>query len=118
MLTLAGIPDGMSLLPLLQMQAVLFCLLLAAGIACALLLQKRATPPAVNAEGSGLLGRTGRVISLDGQGGMRIRLGDSVWAARPEDATALQEGSPVTVTGVDGTVLLVRGHGGTGDPPA
>jgi membrane protein implicated in regulation of membrane protease activity len=48
------------------------------------------------------------VIAAEG-GALRVRLGDSDWAARLPRGVAMPEpGSPVRVEAVDGTVLIVR----------
>jgi membrane protein implicated in regulation of membrane protease activity len=55
-----------------------------------------------------LLGATATVEDPIQAGRGKIRLGDTVWLARGPD---LPRGTPVTVTGVDGTVLEVAPRG-------
>ncbi|PZW39862.1 hypothetical protein C8P66_12765 [Humitalea rosea] len=89
--------------------SLVFLALLAAGIAAALRLRRTLGAARVNTAGSGLTGRFGTVIGPD-PGGLRVRLGDSDWAARlPGDVRAMPEaGHRVRVEAVDGTVLIVR----------
>jgi membrane protein implicated in regulation of membrane protease activity len=54
-----------------------------------------------------LLGAPGTVEEPIADGRGKIRLGDTVWLARGPDLPA---GTPVTVTGVEGTVLKVAPH--------
>jgi membrane protein implicated in regulation of membrane protease activity len=59
----------------------------------------------VNRPHSGLLGRSGVVVSGDGTQG-RVRVGDSDWPCRMRSAN-LHPGDHVSVTGVEGMTLLV-----------
>ncbi len=64
--------------------------------------------PAVNLANSGLVGRSGVVISAEAVG-LRVRLGDSDWPARlPRDVEGTEEGATVRVEAVDGMTLVVR----------
>lgn len=59
----------------------------------------------VNRPDSGLLGRSGVIVSGDGNLG-RVRIGDSDWPCRMRGAE-LRPGDAVSVTGVEGVTLLV-----------
>ncbi|MBE9604880.1 NfeD family protein [Acetobacteraceae bacterium H6797] len=62
-----------------------------------------------NEHGAGLIGRIGTVISVEPVG-MRVRLGDSDWAARFATGNLLaapKPGQTVRVETVEGTVLVV-----------
>jgi membrane protein implicated in regulation of membrane protease activity len=90
-------------------QSVVFLVLLAAGILGALRLRGDRLPrPRVNTPDAGLVGRSGVVLGADAVG-LRVRLGDSEWAARlPRDVASAEPGARVRVEGVDGTMLVVR----------
>lgn len=87
---------------------VAFLVLLAAGVAIGLRRRPGPPPAALNAPGSGLVGRAGTLLGGAGPD-LRVRIGDSDWPAR-----LLDEPPPdllpatVVVEGVDGTTLLVR----------
>jgi membrane protein implicated in regulation of membrane protease activity len=84
-----------------------FLALLALGVLASLRIGRRAAHR-VNAPEAGLAGRHAVVIAAEG-GALRVRLGDSDWAARLPRGVAMPEpGSPVRVEAVDGTVLIVR----------
>jgi len=85
----------------------IFVALMAAGVALALLRRRALGPPSLNTPESGLVGREGRVLDADGSG-LRVRLGDSDWAARAARGTATPAGAIVRVEAVEGTVLVVR----------
>nr|WP_282572054.1 NfeD family protein [Roseomonas acroporae] len=93
---------------------LLFVALLAASITAALRVRAaaRRARPALNQPDSGLAGRLGMVLSDEGTV-LRVRLGDSDWAARPaRGLPPLPAGTRVRVEGVDGTLLVVRPDGG------
>jgi len=62
--------------------------------------------PVLNIRGAQYIGRTVTVEEAIVNGRGKVRIGDTVWAVEGEDAP---KGARVTVTGVDGTVL-VAGH--------
>ncbi|WP_376094923.1 NfeD family protein [Roseomonas sp. CCTCC AB2023176] len=86
-----------------------FVLLLAGGIAVALRLRQHGGRGrhGLNTPESGLVGRDGVVQAWDGPG-VRVRVGDSDWAARHDGAVALTPGETVRVEAVEGTTLRVR----------
>jgi hypothetical protein len=110
---LAAIGTGALLLaatPGFGAAVLFFLLLLAGGIWLGLRLRSRQPPrpETPNAPGSGLIGRTGTLLSAGGPG-LRVRLGDFEWPARlPRDQRVPEGPTPVRVEGVDGTTLLVR----------
>ena len=61
--------------------------------------------PLLNDRTARLVGQTVTVVSAIRGGEGRVKVGDSVWAARGPDA---DEGSRVRVTGADGTCLRVE----------
>jgi len=81
--------------------ALLFILLLAAGVAAGL----RAFPPrparGLNTPGAGLVGRRGTLLEND-----RARIGDSEWPVRGNEG--LPPGAAVEVARVVGVTLVVR----------
>ncbi len=88
-------------------QVAAFAVLAAAGVAAGLALRRRHRPSGLNLPGSGLVGRSARVLSFNGPEG-RVRLGDSDWSARLANTGAMPPaGSTLRVVGVDGSVLLV-----------
>ena len=109
---LAAIGTGLVLLvvaPPLAVVVAIFIILLAAGIATALRLRRQhPTRPQVNAPTSGLVGRAG-ILLEPAASGLRVRVGDSDWAARlPRDVPDRPAGTRVRIEGVDGTTLIVR----------
>jgi len=108
----AAIGTGLVLLfvaPGFAIATAIFLLLLAAGVATSLWLRRHRRPAQrVNAPEAGLAGRKGVVLDSEGPG-LRIRLGDSDWAARlPRGVETPEPGSVVRVEAVDGTTLVVR----------
>lgn len=86
-----------------------FLVLLAAGLFAAFQIRRR-RPPAhrLNAPEAGLAGRHAVVVTAEGPA-LRVRLGDSDWAARlPRGVATPAPGTAVRVEAVDGTVLVVR----------
>jgi inner membrane protein len=63
------------------------------------------TDPALNNRGARLAGQVVTVVEAIQHGSGRVKVGDSVWNARGADAAL---GSPVRITGADGSVLLVE----------
>lgn len=61
--------------------------------------------PSLNVRGAQYVGRTVQVAEAIRNGRGKVRVGDTVWAAEGEDALI---GAEVLVTGVNGTVLVVR----------
>lgn len=61
--------------------------------------------PLLNDRAARLVGETVVVLTSIEHGSGRVKVGDSVWAAKGEDAAA---GSRVRVTGVEGTCLRVE----------
>ena len=109
---IAAIGTGLLLLfvsPGFGIATAVFLVLLAAGIATSLRLRRHRGPAhRVNAPETGLAGRQGVVLASDGPG-LRVRLGDSDWAARlPRGVEPPEPGSVVRVEAVDGTTLIVR----------
>jgi membrane protein implicated in regulation of membrane protease activity len=110
---IAAIGTGLVVLlrdPGFAAEVAIFLLLLAGGVLLSLRFKRRAegTAHRVNAPEAGLVGRHATVIQSD-QHALRVRLGDSDWAARlPRDAAAPAVGESVRVEGVDGTLLIVR----------
>jgi membrane protein implicated in regulation of membrane protease activity len=109
---LAAIGTGLMLLattPPFWVTVTVFIVLLAAGIGVALRLRRLAPGrPQVNTPTSGLVGRAGVMVE-PGATGLRVRVGDSDWAARlPRDIATAPSGTRVRVEGVDGTTLVVR----------
>ncbi|MFH5925090.1 NfeD family protein [Roseomonas xinghualingensis] len=106
---LAAIGTGLVWLvaaPGFPLSVVIFVVLMAAGVALALRRRRAAGPELVNTPASGLAGRKGVVVAEDATG-LRVRVGDSDWAARAMGG-ALRVGDVVQVEGVEGTVLRVR----------
>lgn len=108
----AAVGSGLAILaldPPFWVVAAVFLVLLASGIALALRLRRAPGGSKVNLAGSGLAGRFGAIIGADAAG-LRVRLGDSDWAARlPRDLTEIPPpGTRVRVEAVDGTILVVR----------
>ena len=64
--------------------------------------------PSLNIRGSQYIGRTVVVEEAIVNGRGKVRVGDTTWGAEGEDAP---KGAKVTVTGVNGTVLVVAGEG-------
>ncbi len=60
--------------------------------------------PALNVRGAQYIGRMVVVEEAIRNGRGKVRVGDTIWAAEGEDASA---GTKVEVTGVNGTVLVV-----------
>ena len=109
---LATIATGLLVMlfdPTFGSTVLLFNLLLLAGVGLGIKYRpKTRGHPAVNMANSGLVGRSGHVISVDSVG-LRVRVGDSDWAARlPRDIESTMEGTAVRIEAVDGTVLVVR----------
>jgi membrane protein implicated in regulation of membrane protease activity len=108
---LAAVGTGLVVLaaaPGFGVSVAVFLALLALGILASLRFGRRGTARRVNTPEAGLAGRQAVVIAADGAG-LRVRLGDSDWAARlPRGVAAPAPGSPVRVEAVDGTVLIVR----------
>ena len=91
-----------------ETQVLVFAVLAAVAVGVGLKLRRRPVPPAVNTQGSGLVGRTAVALAFRGREG-RVRVGDSDWAARlPPGQLEPDPGSMLEVTGVDGTVVVVR----------
>ena len=89
-------------------QVVSFALLAAVLITVALRLRRSRRHNALNTPGSGLVGRPARVLAVAGSG-LRVRVGDSDWPARPAaGAVILVPGMELEVVGVDGVMLIVR----------
>ncbi len=84
----------------------LFLAMLAGGVALSVRLKAKGKPQRVNAPEAGLAGRHAMVTEA-GPGGLRVRLGDSDWSARPARGAAPALGDQVRVDAVDGTVLVV-----------
>ena len=73
-------------------------------------LRRRQRPDTVNAPAAGLVGQTCRALQFrDGVG--RVALGDSTWSARMAAGLEPEPGEALTVTGLDGTTLLVARRG-------
>jgi membrane protein implicated in regulation of membrane protease activity len=109
---LAAICTGLSLLVVglgFGGAVTVFLAALAAGIAVSLSLRRHARPPhPVNTPDAGLAGRHATVLGEDNNG-LRVRLGDSDWAARlPRGVETPAPGTRVRVEAVSGTVLVVR----------
>ncbi|MGG5819887.1 NfeD family protein [Falsiroseomonas sp. HW251] len=109
---LAAVATGLVLMvtPLTFGGAVaIFLLALALGVAVSVWIRRRRGPGhRVNAPEAGLAGRQGVVLPGDGPG-LRVRLGDSDWAARlPRGVAPPSPGATVRVEAVDGTTLVVR----------
>ncbi|WP_338662030.1 NfeD family protein [Pararoseomonas sp. SCSIO 73927] len=100
---------GLLVEPGFPLSVVVFAVLLAAGIALALRRRRTGGASGVNMPESGLVGREG-VIQPSSGPGLRVRVGDSDWAARAEGAVPAP-GALVRVEAVDGTVLRVRAVG-------
>jgi membrane protein implicated in regulation of membrane protease activity len=108
----AAVGTGLLLLlaaPPFGVAVAVFLALLAMGVGTSLWLRPRGGPAhRVNAPEAGLAGRHGLVIAVEPTG-LRIRIGDSDWPARPPRGAAVPElGATVRVEAVDGTVLIVR----------
>lgn len=86
-----------------------FLVLLAAGLFAAFQIRRRSGPAQrLNAPEAGVAGRQAVVVASDGPG-LRVRMGDSDWAARlPRGVPSPPAGATVRVEAVDGTVLVVR----------
>ncbi len=110
---IAAIGTGLVVLlhdPGFAVEVAIFLLLLAGGVLLSLRFKRRAEGPGprVNAPEAGLVGRHATVIQADPHA-LRVRLGDSDWAARlPRDTAPPAIGESVRVEGVDGTLLVVR----------
>ncbi|MBR0656048.1 NfeD family protein [Plastoroseomonas arctica] len=109
---LATIATGllvMLLEPTFGSTVLMFNMLLLAGVFMGIKFRpKTRGHPAVNMANSGLVGRSGLVISADSVG-IRVRIGDSDWPARlPRDVERTAEGATVRVEAVDGMTLVVR----------
>ncbi len=93
--------------PAFAWQVAAFAVLSAIGIAAGLRLRRPRRLTTLNTPGSGLIGRSARVLSFAG-GEIRVRVGDSDWAARLAGKSAMPAiGMMLRVVGVDGSVLLV-----------
>ncbi len=92
--------------PGFPLSVVIFVVLMAAGVAVGLRRRRAQRPAWLNTPESGLAGREGVVVSASATG-LRVRIGDSDWAAQAE-AGGLRAGDTVRVVGVEGTVLRVR----------
>jgi len=107
---LAAVGTGIVLLvalPPFGLTVAVFIGLLGAGIGTALRLRQRPASRPNTAE-SGLVGRHGMLLPMDGPG-LRVRIGDSDWPARlPRDVRVPEAPLRVRVEGVDGTTLVVR----------
>jgi len=89
-------------------QVALFAVLAALAIGIGLSMRSTRRKPAVNAPGSGLVGRVALALAFDGREG-RVRLGDSDWSARlAEGVETPQSHARLRVIDVDGTVLVVQ----------
>lgn len=64
--------------------------------------------PVLNVRGAQYIGRAVTVENAIQNGRGRVRVGDTIWPAEGEDAP---KGASVTVTGVNGTVLVVSTAG-------
>ncbi|NNU15394.1 NfeD family protein [Parvularcula sp. ZS-1/3] len=53
------------------------------------------------------IGRSAVALTAFSGGRGRVRVGDTDWTARAADGASVQEGQALTVTGTDGTELLV-----------
>ena len=62
--------------------------------------------PALNLRGRQYIGRTYTLVEPIENGSGRLKVDDTIWRVRGEDAPA---GTKVRVTGIDGTVLEVEG---------
>lgn len=107
---LAAIGTGLVVLlaaPPFWALVVVFCVMMAAGVAAAMRLRRASMRPDLNTPDAGLVGR--HAVLLEPQGPQaRVRLGDSEWPARlPRHADAAP-GCRVRVEAVDGTTLVVR----------
>jgi membrane protein implicated in regulation of membrane protease activity len=65
----------------------------------------KSSDPLLNDRAARLIGETVLVLTAIEHGSGRVKVGDSVWAAKGEDAAA---GSRVRVTAVEGTCLRVE----------
>ncbi len=89
-------------------QVVEFAVLAPVAVLAGLRLRPSRRRMAVNSQGSGLIGRSAVVLSCAGRE-LRVRVGDSDWAARLAGAgEAPQAGARALVTGIDGTCLLIE----------
>ncbi len=109
---LAAIGTGLfawAVTPAFLPSVLAFLALLTATLAIGITWQRRrGTSSRINAPEEGLAGRVGTVIDAS-EAGLRVRLGDSDWAARPATGVAPPApGTVVRVEGVAGTVLVVR----------
>ncbi|MCR0984235.1 NfeD family protein [Roseomonas populi] len=100
---------GLAVEPGFPLSVVVFAVLLAAGIALALRRRRVGGASGLNTPESGLVGRDGVVLPSAGPG-LRVRVGDSDWAARAEGAVPAA-GAVVRVEAVEGTVLRVKAAG-------
>ncbi|TPG53814.1 NfeD family protein [Roseomonas nepalensis] len=106
---LASVGTGLAwlaLAPGFPAAVVIFVALMAAGVALGLR-RRGAGASSLNTPEAGLAGREGRVLAAD-ETGLRVRIGDSDWSARPAAGARLPAGTAVRVEAVEGTVLVVR----------
>ena len=88
-----------------QIGAFVLCTLLLVALAARRLRRVR-QPDLVNDPVRSLVGQTCRAIAFrDGEG--RVAFGDGTWAARMVGDTDPETGQALTITGLDGTTLLV-----------
>lgn len=85
----------------------IFVALMAAGVVIALMRRRAQGPASLNTPESGLVGREGWVLDATATG-LRVRIGDSDWPARPAQGATAATGTAVRVEAVEGTVLVVR----------
>ncbi len=108
---LAALGNGIVLLlvPLdLGDSLLVFGAFFVASIVAGLQFERAWPASAVNTPESGLVGRSGTLLPMEGAG-LRVRVGDSDWPARlPRDVRVPEGPVPVRVEGVDGTTLVVR----------
>ena len=89
------------------MQVLTFAVLAAVAVAFGLRLRQVRPLQVLNTKGSGLVGRTARVL-VAGPHELRVRVGDSDWSARLSKGLPIPAvDSELVVLGVDGTVLMV-----------
>ena len=107
-LGLAGLGTGVVVLladPPLAAQVIAFAVFAAIAIGTALRLRRPPGPRIVNTAESGLLNRPARVLPGSE---LRVRVGDSDWAARLSHGTPEpQPGETLRVVSVDGTTLVI-----------
>ena len=88
-----------------QIAAFVGCTLLLVALLAKRLLRAR-RPDLVNDPARSLVGQSCRAISFrDGEG--RVSLGNGTWAARVQGGIDPETGQALTITGLDGTTLLV-----------